>query len=465
MAQLVTRRPSIFARIKNMVGVWRDSKRPFLSWFVGSQEIFPILGTEEAIRKGYARNSAIFTIINKDAAKFAMVPRYVYDLKAKESEKGTLVKMSTGKAAALTQLLREPNPEQTQSEFFEGARIMYKSSSETFIWLNRGDTRQGVNNMGELYDRSDEEQDRMPVIEMYVLPSQFVIVVPDSNNVFGAAGYWFEVNGTRKWVRKGDMIHWKSFNPLFDFSDGKHLRGLNALEVGSCDVAEFNAIAKSNLRQHQNDGAKGILTNNSMDWAAMTDEQKEQMREKVNSRLNGADVRDAIAMLGGAEWDYHAIAASSRDMQTLESKKFKWHELCFMLDVPPGLFANDSKYNNAPEYQKQWVYNSIIPQCQRLDQKLTKKLCKAFGLEGTAEIYSDYMALPELQRNLTELSQAFNNMWYVTPNQKLIACGFEPNPSPLFNEPWVGMGMTPLSQYGKEQTFQDESDKLEDDEY
>lgn len=468
MPQIAIRR-SFFSRMTSSIanalgGMFRSAGNRVLAWGVGITDVWPLLGSQENITQGYSKTSAIFTLINKDAAKFAMARRYVYDLKAKENEQGRKIKLNDEKYQKLLDLLNDPNPYQSQSEFYETVRIMYKCCGEAFVWLNRGDTKLKVDVNGELAPRTDDEQNEMPVLEMYVLPSPFIHVVPDPGNVFGVKAYIFEVAGTYKTIRKEDMIHWKSVNPVFDATSGTHLRGLSTVEVAACDIAEFKEIAKSSLRMHKNDGAKGVLSTKGIGWNDLDEDQRQSIMDTVQNRLNGNDVKGAIAFLGG-DWTYQEIAKKSVDMETLDSKKFKWKELCFLFDMPFGLFDSDGKYSNAPEWPKQWVQNSIIPAGMKFDEKLTKALAKAFKLKGRIEICGDYMSLPEMQRNLTEMATAFNLMWYVSPNQKLIAMGYEPNSNPLFDEPWVGMGLTPLSQYSAEQTYQTESDKLEDDEY
>jgi phage portal protein BeeE len=465
------------ASVRSLFSRGARSLGNILSYVLGVEAVWPVLHAEKGIYQGYSKVLAIFALINKDAAKFAMVPRYVYDLTANETGKtGKKVKLTGSQYRDLLKLLRKPNPYQTQSEFLEAVKIMYQSCGESVVWLNRGDTRAviedglgnyAVDSNGQIQfrERSDEEVAAMPVLEMYVLPSAFVGIIPDPSNVFGVLGYWFETgDGSRKFIRKVDIIHWKRYNPLFNYTNGDHLRGLSPVEVGSCDVAEYKEIAKSSMRMHMNDGAKGIVVNKTLAWDDLSEAQQNAIIEKVDGKLNSNDVKGKVQIMGG-DWDYKEIGKKSVDLETLQAKKLKWQELCFLFDVPFNFFDQNAKYSNASEWQKSWIYNSVMPACQRFDEKLSEALMKAFNLEDRAEICGDFMSLPELQKNLSELSAAFNNMWYVSPNQKLIASGFDPVPNPLFDEPWVPMGIQPLSQYGAEQAFQEDSTKLDDNEY
>lgn len=437
-----------------------------LSNTFGGLDVWPKMDSRKAIEKGYAQILAIFAIVNKDAAKFGCIPRYVYDVKSIESGKGAKV-VSGSRFTDLLKLLKQPNPYQTQSEFYEGARIMYKNTGEAFIWLNRGDVAQKMvekNGNIEFIDRTDQEIDRMPVLEMYVLPSGFVGIIPDPDNVFGCLGYWFDINGNKKFIRKGDIIHWKRHNPVFDPVTGDHLHGLAPNTVGNDTITEHREIIKSSRRMFKNDGVKAIMIDESGAWQDYTESQRDAMTDKMNEKLNSNDLKGAIATLGG-KWNYVAIAQKSVDLDMIAAKRFTWQELCFLYDIPFEFFDTNTKYNNAGERQKQWVSNTIIPACQLLDEKMTSALSMAFNVEELIKICSDPTQLPEMQKDLKTMAEAFEKMWYVSPNQKLVAMGYEPIDDKTFDEPWIPPGTKPLSQWSAEDTFNEESDNMEDDEY
>jgi hypothetical protein len=67
-------------------------------------------------------------------------------------------------------------------------------------------------------------------------------------------------------------------------------------------------------------------------------------------------------------------------------------------------------------------------------------------LVGKAKIISDFTELPELQEDMNKLVETLLKAYWVTPNQKLIAQGYEAYGDPLFDEPWIPSGYQPLSQ-------------------
>lgn len=417
-------------------------KRTVLSWAIGVSEVWPDWNARTSLETTYGTITAIFSIVNRDAAKFGYIKRYLYD--AESIETGRALKAAGLKYKDIAQLLKKPNPHQTQSEFFEAARIMYMLTGEVYVWLNRGDRNMAVNDVGELVQRSDKEMDRLPVLEMYVLPSGFVGIIPDPRNVFEAFGYWLEIGGDRKPIRKGDMIHWKRYNPLFNASTGEHLHGLSPTKAGRCTIQEHKDITASSDRMFKNDGAKGFVVNSDLDWESLTEVQKNDILSTIQNRINNNDLKGAVGMLLG-KWDYKEIGKSSVDLDLLAAKRFSWQELCFLFGVPFEFFDTNAKYNNSADRQRQWVTNTIAPACSTFDEKLTERLALAFGLENKAVILSDFSALPEMQKNIGEMAQAFNVAWYMTPNQKLLAMGYDPSPNKLFDEPWIPDGITPIS--------------------
>lgn len=432
------------------------------------REVYPDIDSRSSIEQGYADNTAVYSIVSKDAKKFASIPRYVYDKKAMATEKqaNTLFKAySTGHRAEgknvqlLTDLLNEPNDEQSQSEFLELVRIFYSCTGESFVWLNRGDVKEKYNSeTGMLEPRSDDEINKQPVLEMIPLPTGFVGIIPEQNNVFGIAGYWLEVNGLRLPIRKQDMIHWKKPNPCFDGTTLNHLRGLSPLKPGRRTLQENKDATGASVRMFKNDGAKGVLFNESMNWEDLTEDQQSDLRELIDVHINNNDVKGAVALLTG-KYNYLNLGGTSVDMDLLEGKKFTWQELCFLFDMPYEFFDSKTTFNNKEQALLSWITNTIEPASKQFDQKLNNALLPSFALQDVAYIASDCTELPEMRKSLAAMVEALSKLWMISPNRLLMMLGYEPEENELFNQPWVPDGYTPLSELGSD-NYQDIIDKL-----
>lgn len=472
---------SIIARLSSGLKslVQRRTASMGIAWNMFIREVWPDLDKQTAISEGYADNTALFSIVNTDAEKFASIPRYIYDAKSKNAQGNYNKRLDVGaNVKALSKLLEKPNPDFSQSEFDELLRIFYDCTGDGFTWLNRGEAQReyippvvmadgtGLTD-GYFRDRSDEEIDKLPVLEMYVLPSGWVGVVPDPDNIFRVKAYWMEINGKKVVLRKNDVIHWKKTNPVFDPSGGTHLRGINPFQVGRHTIQQNKDAVAAMDRMFKNDGAKGVLVNENLQWDKLDEKYKQDVKDIIDKRINNSEeVKGAVATLGG-KWNYLNIAKDSVDSKLIEGEKFTMQKLCFLIGPPFELFNTETTFANKEQAQKGWVSNKIIPARINVDQKFTERLAPAFGLvdkEGTPTvvIWSDFSGLPEMKRDTAALITAFQNAWYISPNQKLIELGYDPSPDPLFNEPWIPTGVMPLSDVKKTIEFNQTNDKADE---
>lgn len=417
---------------QKIAGLFGKSSLKFFN--IGALEVYSPIDTETSITKGFNANTAVYSIVMKDAKKFASIPRYVYDARSTEEKSFDYTKID----GALTDLLNRPNEFEGQDAFFTRVRASYQVTGEAFIWLNRGDIEQYRDEQGNY---NDELIDKLPVLEMYVLPSQFVTLNPDPQDPWSILGYFLYVGGQRIPFRKNDIIHWKTTNLNFDAVTRTHLRGLSPLTAGFKTLQQNNDATSAAVRMYQNDGAKGVLYNESLD--AMSPVQQSDVKTIVNAKINNTDVKGAVATLQG-KWGYLSLAGSV-DMQLLEGKELSWKELCFLLEVPYEFFDSKTTFANKEQAQQGWVNNTIIPACKQLDGELNRMLLKAFGLDKLGFIACDYTDMKELQPDLGRMITALAGAFWLTPNEKREMMNEEPYEDEQFDEPWMPTGITPLS--------------------
>lgn len=421
--------------------------RSWKIWNVGTREVLPDIDAEKAITDGYNTNAAVYSIIKADAEKFASIPRYVADAKKLEEKRRkvplqfkALMKAETiatdSVKQTLDKLLNRPNPYQGQAAFLKTVRSYFKTCGESFMWLNRGD----IDGM------TDAQIALTPVLEMYPLPSYRMKVVPDENNLWGVSGYLLSAGGIDIPFRKGEIIHWKDTNLIFDTTTKEHLRGMTPLKPGAPDLQQNNDATHSAIRMYQNDGAKAAIFNKSLDKATPT--QETQIRNVIDRKLNNNDVKGAVAALQG-EWGVIDLSKSSIDMDLLKGKQATMMQLCFLFGVPYTLFDPNTAWANSEWQQKNWVSNRIIPASTELDDELNRVLLRAFALEGKFIIQCDYSQLPEMQADMKALTEWLKEAWWIKPNERRDLQGWEKdNDEPLMDEYWVPNNLTPMSQVG-----------------
>lgn len=426
---------NVFSQLSSQIASWfRQQQTTIIGRIGGTTEVYPNIDSTTAITKGFEGNAAVYSIIKKDAKKFGSIPRYV----EKPESEGKAVEIISGD---LQKLLDRPNENQSQDAFFALARAFYKTCGEAFIWLNRGDTSEMVEN--ELTKISDEQQAKKPVLEMYVLPSNKVNVVPDPDNLFGVYGYILESN-VRVPIRKVDIIHWKDLNLSFDAIGRDHLRGMSAMLPGRKTLEQNNSATNASVRMYQNDGAKGALVNKTM--AKMTPTQETQLREVIDNKINNNDVKGAVAALQG-DYNYFDISKDSVDMELLKGKEMSMKELCFLFGLPYALFDSEVTFDNQQMAQKGWVINEIMPDCKQLDGEFNRVLLPAFNMVNKGTICSDFDDLPELQEDKGKQAEWLMKIPYITPNQILEALGYPKRTEPEFDQPWVPQDRAPADEF------------------
>lgn len=420
-------------------------------------EVFTAIGVRNAIEQGFDSNLPVYVVVKKTAKKFGAIPRYLYD--AKKTERKAMHPLRESKAytpftgsSDLIKLLERPNKYYSQDYFYSLVMAYYMVCGEAFIWLNRGALP--LNADGSI---DDFKADRLPVLEMYVLPTQLVTAIPDPEDLWGVLG-WILEGGERFAMRRQDVIHWKDINLDFDVSSRTQLRGMSPLTPGAKTVAESSELAKSSLRTAQNDGAKAIIYEKTLN-AKMTPTQQTQLEKVIDTRINNNDRSGAVATLQG-DWGLLNLAADNRAQQFIERKKMTIREIALLFGAPPELFDTETKYDNMGKAILQWLTDCIIPACKQLDGEFNRVILKAFKLEGLAFIGSDWSELPEIREAMVAAAKILQDIWSVTPNEVRQTLGYEDWADTEFNEPWVTSGRTPLSRQQKEEDMMNQVNEL-----
>jgi HK97 family phage portal protein len=375
-------------------------------WATGTKAVYPELNNGNVVQRSFNNNAAVYSIVKKDSKKFGSIPRYLENSAEEEVEAGPL-----------WELLNRPNRFEGQDAFFTKVRAFYKVSGEAYIWLNRGDTDMLVGE--DLIPLDDIAQSKKPILEMYVLPSQDVVVIPEDDNPYGISGYSLQSRPDIKF-RQVDVIQWKDINLNWDPYSRTQLRGMSPLQPGRKILTANDAATDNTVAMNQNGGAKVLLANKTM--AQMNPKQESDLRNVIDNKVNNIDSKGAVAAVQG-DWSSHPLGMSSIDMDVLNGKAYSMQELCFLFGMPYELFDAATTYANKEMAQRGWVSNEIMPDCKQLDDELNRVLPMAFG-DTAVKICSDFDALPELQVDKKAQVEWLNKA-PLTANEQREALGYE----------------------------------------
>jgi HK97 family phage portal protein len=413
----------------------------------------------------YSSNSDVYAIVSFLARKAASIPWAVYTIKGGQKSKISLNRykmLSKGlghpgaferalierknaldeaqvEDGPLAELIKRPNQSQSSDQFFEqlfGYRFL---SGEGNIWGNDGNIDNGE------------------FVEMQILPTQFLGIITDPSDLYGINGYKLLV-GNGLTLRKENVCAWKSWNPNFDQYTREHLRGVSPIK------AAWNLYLSSSYAQQQqaammkNGGAKGALVPKAATGQPIpniTPEQASKIQQAINDRINNTDKAGSVALLQSS-WDYLQFGMSAHDLMMVDSMKYNLNQWCRVFGLPTVLFDSDhTADNNYQNALRDLITNTIVPMCCQLRDELNKWLIPRMKANGMFLDF-DIQALPELQKDISQLVAGLSQAQWLTMDEKRIAMNYEPKGGE-FDMAYVNSGIVPLGQAGMDLSVPDQN--------
>lgn len=397
---------------------------------IGNIAVYPDPNSISFIKQGFSGNSTVFTIVNNISRKFAYLPRYVYEVKDPtmvrtykhylknfdNKKAGDIAKLkdifgkafqttvvNSGGAARMSALLERPNNYEGQDQFFQKLGSYYLTLGEAIVWCNRGT------------DDEDLPKIEGDILEMYILPPQYMEMVPDPFNVWGSLGWIFNVAGKRIPIDNENIIHIKTPQLDFDGVTRIHQRGLSVLRPGAKKLTEDESAQDASVALNQNQGAKGIAYDQS---TVMNPAKETAVRGVIDRKVNNRDAAGSVAYIQG-QLGYIDVAQTSQEMELEERKDNIFDRMCNMWGISPDLFKTGQTYQNLVQARKDLMTNVVIPMACTVNDEFKRVLLPAFGLypvKYTIDI--DVNMIIELQDDMVEQVNALVAAWWLTPNER-----------------------------------------------
>lgn len=424
---------------------------------VGQPAVYPTVETMTWI-KAYKENASVYTVVTAIAQKFGYMPRYVYeivdddaadeykritrrpgfDVKSAKKLKKKAYKPFRKKSyseqiidSPLSDLLNKPNERDGQDSFFMKVDISYDLTGEAFVWLNRGLLSDGVEGDARL---------KMPILEMWVLPSQFMAVNVDRQDYVGEIlSYIFIKSGIQYAIPKEDIIHWVRPNPDYDSYNYAHLRGLSPLAPGRKLFTADDAAMDALVAMHQNGGTKGVLTNPGN--TKLTWEQSSKLDDVIDTKINNRSLRGAVVQVPG-DWNYLDMSMNAVDMDLLESQDKMLERICNLYGINPNFFVSGATFDNLSQARKDFVTQTVLPRACSFRDEFNRMVLMAFNYDPkmiTTDI--DVSSLPELQEDMQKMVTALNQAWWFTGNEKRVEMNEEEMDDPNMDKIIIGSNM------------------------
>lgn len=403
---------------------------------------------KDYITEGYMKNASLYAIINRITKTAATAPFKVYRVKdekkfakykswtgvnaTKESmQKALLIKAMVyeeDNKHPLNELINKPNPWQGGAEFTGNSIGFRLLTGNRFLLLTQLDIGLNTGNIASLVN----------------LPPDDVAVKSDGT-LFGVDSYVLQI-GNSVALPKESVIHSKYPNYNID-TMGSHLKGMSPLQAGQRNLDRDEKAESRAVTMLQNAGAAGMVFNKNVnEWSP---EQAAQIKDKLHDDVMGLENTAKIVAANG-DLGYLEFGKNATELGILEQEKQSMQKLCNLYGVPFILFNSDSStYNNIQEAKKELITMAVVPELAALRDDWNA----IAGMYKDSDLYVDYdlSVYPELQEDMEKTMRIMKESYWITPNEKRIAMGFDEDADEeMMDRYLVPSGLTEISQLNPE---------------
>jgi len=276
--------------------------------------------------------------------------------------------------------------------------------------------------------------------ELWTLPSQIVtIVAGDQVNPVKQ----YELKGSRDVViPANEVIHLKYWTP--EYAQGRFLYGLSPIQAGRRVVSKSNSSFDAMVASFQNMGVSGILSPDGSIVEELSPDQQENLEDTFKRKTGPKN--NGNPLISGIPLKWQQTGMSPVDLAIIESDKMDLRTMCNLFHVPSELFndAANKTYSNTKEAGSAVYTNAVIPALTQFRDALNQYLKPRYK----EKIFIDFdtSMISELQDDISMLTTALANAWYLTPNERrdMLSFGMDEN-NPLMDDYWTPAGLFPMS--------------------
>ena len=439
---------SFLERITNSIKAFsqtntNESYNKFIYNILGNSTISNNTNDDDYIKRGYAFNPTIYSLINLISKAAITVPYTIYEkideqnikeyksltsnslnseslLKAKIMRKHIFKEVEH---SALGKLLQRPNPQQSWSTFLEELIGFGKLTGNRYIYSIYPD-------MGE---------NKNIAYQLYNLPAHLIEI--KSDGIFKPVSkYTMQYNDDKYDLRADEVLHISDWNPNYD-GQGSHLYGQSPIQAGMRVMTTNNEAVETSLKYLHNQSARGMLT---PDDDNLTPTQAQQLKSAFRRNFQGTKSANDI-MITGKKFSWVNFGLSSADLQLLESYKATKQDLANLFGVPVLLLTGEhATYDNYKTSRQVLFTNCVIPELNKLRDSLNSFLVPQFGEDLYLDF--DYSVIPELMPEQAKLVDQLSKSYWLTTNEKREAVGYGVDEDNIImNDYLVPSGMIPIS--------------------
>jgi HK97 family phage portal protein len=206
------------------------------------------------------------------------------------------------------------------------------------------------------------------VAEIWVLPSQYMRVIPDRNKFI--SGYLFRNSGVEERFSTSEIIHLNYPSPESPFY------GAGPLQAAAESV-DAHAAMKTAERQSFTNGAFPGLSIQTDE--KLSPEVRKRLEKTFEAGFSGSS-RAGRTLILEQGLKVRPFTFSPREMDFLESSKMTRDEILAVFGVPAAVAGISEDVNRASAEAMLYTFseNTILPKLRLIESQLTQDLCSTF---------------------------------------------------------------------------------------
>jgi HK97 family phage portal protein len=411
----------MIVKIPNLLKIFRKESRTWQA-IIGNFGVNP-QWTKKDYKKlteaGYYNTMVVYACVNLIAKACAGIPWVLNKLPRSSREK---IKQLDDHD--LINLIRRPNPYEGQAAFVEKAMAYYLLSGNDYI--------------------EDVGPSGKPPKELYALRPDRMTIHKSKTKKQLVGKYVYKVHGVKgEEFKPEEILHLKMFHPLDDFY------GMSPIEAAAKGIDILNMSMAWNMNLLQNDMRPGGVFSVE---GTLTDEQFERLDNRLKKKYAGHEKAGKFLVLeGGTKWQQTALRP--KDLDWLNSEKATMRKICTVYNVPSELLGDSENktYSNVKEARKALYMETVLPLMDYFRDELNNWLTPKFEpgvTEGQSKVRKptlrleyDRNAIEALREEMTAIFDRMAKAWWLSPNERRIACGYEEDPSKEASLIWHPIGL------------------------
>lgn len=340
---------------------FKTAKTKMFSGFNSMQFRIPPRMTTKNYLESYSNSGWLYACTNKIAQSVAEA-----NITAQKTLRNGNVKLVND--SSIVELLKKPNPFQSQYEFMELTDMLLSLTGKAFWYVAK-------------------DSNGVPA-ELWLMSSLYVSIIPDKDNYI--KGYIYNATGEDIPLDVDEVIYINIPDP-FDQYNG----------VGPAQAAGF-AIETD---RYANKWNRNFFFNNAtpdmvISTEPMDDDTFERFKAEWNESFGGVDNARKAAVLEQVK-DIKMLNSTARDMDFVNLKNSTRDEILAIFGVPKVLLGMTENVNRATAETAKLVFseNIVRPRLKRLEDKINNELVPMFNENIEIKLMDKETLNPEFMIN------------------------------------------------------------------